>query len=133
MNNSMIWKSVFQVKAVINWVEAAVLLLADGWIRKSLALEPLANSEYSQLFFGLVFIIGIGYWWVSKDISRNHDIIRLGIYAQFSVFTVLAYHTLFGDVHPLYLISGVIDLVFAILFVLFLYSYARNERVAASS
>jgi len=127
MNNSRLWKSVFQIKAVINWVEAVVLLLADRWIRQSLALEPLANVEYSQLFFGLVFIIGIGYWWVSQDISTNHAIVKLGIYAQFSVFTVLAYHTLFSDVHPLYLISGVTDLVFAILFSVFLYSYSRPK------
>jgi len=127
MNNSRLWKSVFAIKAVINWVEAVVLLLADGWIRQSLALEPLANVEYSQLFFGLVFIIGIGYWWVSQDISTNHAIVKLGIYAQFSVFAVLAYHTRFGDVHPLYLISGVIDLTFAILFTVFLYSYSRTK------
>lgn len=81
-------------------------LFADRWIRESLSLEPLANPEYSQLFFALVFIIGIGYWWVSRDVSYNHDIVKLGIYAQSCVFTVLAYHTLVGNIHPLYLMRG---------------------------
>ena len=127
MKNSMTWKYVFLLKAVINWVESVVLLFTDGSIRELLNQKPLVNTEYSQIFLALVFIIGIGYWWVGSDISRNHDIVKLGIYAQSSVFVVLAYHTLVGNLHPLYLIPGVIDLVFAILFGLFLYSYTRTK------
>jgi hypothetical protein len=127
MNNPMTWKYIFQLKAAINWIESVALLFADRWIRELLGEKPLTNPEYLQLFVVLVFIIGIGYWWVSQDISRNREIVKLGIYAQYSVFGVLAYQTLIGNVHPLYLIPGVIDLIFAILFSLFLYSYARTK------
>jgi hypothetical protein len=130
MNNSIPWKLIFQVKAVINWIEAVLFLFADRIVRDALHTEPLANPEYSQLFYGLVIIIGIGYWWVGRDISQNHDIVRLGILAQSSVFTVLAYHTLFGNLHPFYLISGVVDLSFAILFIWFLYSYSRSGETS---
>ena len=123
----MTWKYIFQLKAAINWVESVFLLFSDQWIREVLDQEPLTNPEYSHLFLVLVFIIGIGYWWVSKDIERHHDIIKLGILAQSSVFVVLAYHTLVNKLHPLYLIPGIIDLVFAILFSLFLYSYPRTK------
>jgi hypothetical protein len=127
MNNPMTWKYIFQLKAIINWIESIALLFADRWIRELLGEKPLINPEYLQLFVVLVFVIGIGYWWVSQDISRNREIVKLGIYAQSSVFVVLAYQTLIGNVHPFYLISGVIDLIFAILFGLFLYSYARTK------
>jgi hypothetical protein len=127
MDNPTTWKYIFQLKAAINWIESLALLFADRWIRELLGQEPLTNPEYLQLFVVLVFVIGIGYWWVSQDISRNHEIVKLGIYAQCSVFVVLAYQTLVGNVHPLYLIPGVIDLIFAILFGLFLYSYARTQ------
>ncbi len=123
----MTWKYIFQLKAAINWIESLALLFADRWIRELLGQKPLTNPEYLQLFVVLVFVIGIGYWWVSQDISRNREIVKLGIYAQYSVFGVLAYQTLIGNVHPLYLIPGVIDLIFAILFSLFLYSYARTK------
>jgi len=125
MNNPMTWKYVFQLKAIINWIESIALLFADRWIRELLGEKPLINSEYLQLFVVLVFVIGIGYWWVSQDISRNREIVKLGIYAQSSVFVVLAYQTWIGNVHPFYLIPGVIDLIFAILFGLFLYSYTN--------
>lgn len=123
----MTWKYIFQLKAAINWIESVALLFADRWLRELLGEKPLTNPEYLQLFVVLVFVIGIGYWWVSQDISRNREIVKLGIYAQCSVFVVLAYQTLVGNVHPLYLIPGVIDLIFAILFGLFLYSYARTQ------
>jgi hypothetical protein len=127
MNNPMTWKYIFQLKAMINWIESLALLFADRWIRELLGEKPLTNPEYLQLFVVLVFVIGIGYWWVSQDISRNREIVKLGIYAQSSVFVVLAYQTLVGNVHPFYLIPGVIDLIFAILFGLFLYSYAQTK------
>ncbi|MBD1909396.1 MULTISPECIES: hemerythrin domain-containing protein [unclassified Leptolyngbya] len=129
LNQTAPWKLVFQSKAVINWFEAVVFLLGDRWIRTWLQTEPLVNSEYSQLFYGLVFIIGIGYWWVSNDIQQNHGIVRLGILIQSSVFLILAYHTLLGNLHPLYLVSGVLDLIFAILFSIFLYSSRFNLRL----
>ncbi|WP_348231522.1 hypothetical protein [Funiculus sociatus] len=112
---------------MINWIESLALLFADRWIRELIGEKPLTNPEYLQLFLVLVIVIGIGYWWVSQDISRNHEIVKLGIFAQYSVFGVLAYQTLIGNVHPLYLIPGVIDLIFAILFSVFLYSYAQNK------
>lgn len=121
------WKYVFLLKAVINWIESVVLLFADSSIRELLNLQPLLNPEYFQLFLALVFIIGIGYWWVGNDISRNHEIVKLGTYAQYCVFAVLAYQTVVGNIHPLYLMPGIIDLVFAILFSLFLYSYSRSK------
>lgn len=127
MSNLQAWKYVFLVKAAINWVESVALLLGDSAIRQWLNLKPLVNTEYSQLFLALVFVIGIAYWWVGQDISHNHGIIKFGIYAQTSVFVVLAYQTAIGNVHPIYLIPGVIDLTFAILFGVFLYSYARKE------
>jgi hypothetical protein len=127
MNNPTTWKYVFQIKAVINWIESLALLFADRWIRELIGEKPLTNPEYLQLFLVLVIVIGIGYWWVSQDISRNREIVKLGIFAQYSVFGVLAYQTLIGNVHPLYLIPGVIDLTFAILFSVFLYSYAQNK------
>ena len=127
MNNQMTWKYIFQLKAIINWVESVFLLLSDQWIREVLGEKPLTNPEYSHLFLALVFVIGIGYWWVGNDISRNQGIVKLGIIAQSSVFVVLAYHTLVGKLHPFYLVPGVIDLTFAILFGVFLNSYARTQ------
>jgi hypothetical protein len=127
MKNERFWKSVFLTKSSITCAEGAALFFADSWLRQFLHNQPLINVEYSQLFFGLVFLIGVAYWWISNDISKNHGIIKFGIGAQFLVFVLLAYHTLIGNVHPLYLIPGVIDLVFAILYSVFLFLYSIHQ------
>ncbi len=129
MKNLAFWKSVFLTKSIITCAEGAALFFADSWIRNLLNAQPLFNVEYSQLFFGLVFFIGVAYWWVANDISNNHGIIKFGICAQSLVFAILAYHTAIGTIHPLYLIPGIIDLIFAILYsvFLFLYSYKQAE------
>jgi len=127
MNNSAFWKSVFLSKSVITSAEAAALFVGDAWLRAYLHTSPLINVEYSQLFFGLVFFIGVAYWWVGSDLDSNHGIIKFGICAQSLVFTLLAYHTAIGNVHPLYLLPGIIDLVYAILYSAFLYFYNQAK------
>jgi hypothetical protein len=62
-------------------VEAIILLVGDRQIRAFLHTQPLVDAEYSQLFYEFVFIIGIGYWWTSQDISQNYGIVKLGTYA----------------------------------------------------
>jgi hypothetical protein len=123
----MTWKYLFLSKAVINWAEVVGLLFGDQWIRELLNLKPLTNPEYLHMFIVLIFIFGIGYWWVGNDLSSNRDLVKLGICAQSLVFPVLVYHTVIGNLHPLYLIPGVIDQVYSILFGLFLYSYNETK------
>ena len=127
MKNLGFWKSVFLTKAIITSAEGAALFFADSWLRNFLNTQPLVNVEYSQLFYGLVFFIGVAYWWVSSDISQNHGIIKFGICAQSFVFAILAYHTIVRNLHPLYLIPGIIDLIFAILYTVFLFQYSKNQ------
>lgn len=131
MRNLGFWKSVFLTKSIITCAEGAALFFADSWLRNFLNARPLVNVEYSQLFFGLVFFIGVSYWWVSSDIFKNHGIIKFGICAQSFVFVELAYHTIVGNIHPLYLIPGIIDLIFAILYTVFLFLYSQNQAEPA--
>lgn len=129
MNSLAFWKSVFLTKSVITCAEGAALFFADLQLCNLLNAQPLVNVEYSQLFFGLVFFIGVAYWWVGNDLSKNRGIVKFGICAQSLVFAILAYHTMRGNIHPLYLIPGIIDLILAILYsvFLFLYSYKQAE------
>lgn len=131
MNDLTFWKSVFLTKSVITAAEGAVLFISDAWLRYILHAPPLINAEYSQLFYGTVFFIGIAYSWVSSDISKNIGIIKFGICVQTFVFFVLAYHTFVGNIHPLYFTPGIIDLIFAILYSVFLVQYSQVQTEPA--
>ncbi len=73
-----------------------------------------------QLFFALVLVFGFGYYWVSRNLGKNHAVVGMGIIGKLLVFLILGYHWLAGGVSNLSAITGVGDLVFAALFAEFL-------------
>jgi len=83
-------------------------------------MQALNYPATMQLAMALVFVFGIGYYWVSKDLSKNHDIVKLGIIAKILVFLIFSYHYLFGNMPLMIALFSVVDLIFAILFIEFL-------------
>ena len=79
------------------------------------------------LFLGLAFVFGIGYYWVSKDIHQNHAIVRMGIIGKIIVFLGLTADAVASNISTLMIGPGIVDLIFAILFIEFL-STAKKHR-----
>ncbi len=124
MNRKSYYKWLFIIGALWNWGAAVLFSFWHDPIFARFGLKALNYPAVMQLAMALVFAFGIGYYWVSKDLSTNHDIVKLGIIAKTLVFVVLFYHYLVGNI-PLALAScGVVDLIFAILFMEFLKSVA---------
>jgi hypothetical protein len=89
---------------------------------------PRPDPVYRALFLALAFVFGLGYWWVGRDPCRNRDIIRMGVLGQLSVFTVLMYAVVFTS-RPMpepFLMPGLVDLVFALAFLVFLRNYPHR-------
>jgi hypothetical protein len=43
-----------------------------------LGMKELSYPVLMYALLILVFVFGIGYYWVSRDINNNHDIVKLG-------------------------------------------------------
>jgi hypothetical protein len=126
VGNTVFWQRVFRIKGVWNCVVSVGFLLGDDVLRDWLQI-PRPDPIYRALFLALAFAFGLGYWWVGRDLDKNHDIIRMGILGQLSVFTIVAYAVGFMQ-PPLpwpYLLPAIIDLVFAVAFLAFLWTYPR--------
>jgi hypothetical protein len=125
-NRAAFWRVVFRTKAVYNCVSSVAFFLAEDWLRDRMSVYR-PDPVYRSLFLALAFTFGLGYWWVGRNLERNHDIIRMGILGQLSVFSVLAYAV--GAGNPSlpwpYILPGVIDLTFAVAFFVFLLTYPR--------
>ena len=78
------------------------------------------------LFMALAFVFGIGYYWVSRDIHKNHDIVWMGIIAKLMVFIGVLWAGIVGQIHFMLVGSGTVDLIFSILFIEFLKSYKTS-------
>lgn len=121
------YKKMFFIGAIWNWV--ATLTFAIGW-KILFPLFGMASPNYLvfyMLFLGLCFVYGIGYFWVSRDISSNHGIVRMGIIGKLLVFAGFLIAWVMGEVPLIIVGSGIVDLIFAILFIDFLKSYGKME------
>ncbi len=78
-----------------------------------------------QSFLFLVANLGIGYFIVSMDISKNHGIVVIGILAKLGYFLICLIYFIIGDVDILTLLFSSVDILFSILFIEFLINYKK--------
>jgi hypothetical protein len=121
MEKKTYYKYLFIVSAIWNWV-AGILFIAAG------LGEPV--SLLQSLYVGLgntILLVGIGFFFVSRDVKKNNAIALMGIIGKFIAFiSVLIYFSLgVGDLTTV--IAGTIDLIFALLFIEFLKGVKRLE------
>lgn len=127
MNLTTYYRSMFLIGALWNWGAALLFFFAFGPIFAWLGMRELNYPLIIQAFLLLVFVFGIGYFWVSRDLNKNHDIVKMGILAKTSLFILFSYYYLTGDIHVLIELCLFVDLVFAVLFTEFL---TRAKKVA---
>lgn len=119
------YKKMFFVGAIWNW--AATLPFALGYK----ILFPLFGMKlpdylvFFMMFLGLAFVYGLGYFWVSQDIHKNHGIVKMGIIGKLIVFVALSWAWMAGEVPVILVGPGIADLIFAILFIEFLNTYKK--------
>ena len=125
--DSRCWRTVFKAKGLYNYGASLSMLFLDDWLRAMLHGPP-ADPAYRTMFLALCFAFGMGYSTVSRDLTKNHAVIRMGIFGQLAVFAVTTW-AVFLARFPLpliYLLPAVIDLVFAIAFLVFLWKYPKT-------
>ena len=75
-----------------------------------------------------VFVMGVGFYFVYRNMYRNVDIVKIGIIFK-SVYTALAFYYVFIENMPwVFSIFGVLDIVFIIFFILFLRAFKREAQ-----
>jgi len=67
-----------------------------------------------------LFVFGLGYYWVSRDLSRNRDLVKLGVVGKPLVFVVFLGHAFIKEIPVLLVAPSVVDLLFGALFLEFL-------------
>jgi hypothetical protein len=114
------WKGVFYVKGVWNCAFTAVCFFTEDALRDHLGVSR-PDPTYRAMFLALAFIFGLGYWRVGQDITGNRDIVRGGALGQTAVFVTVAHAVLVARSLPaLFIVPGAVDLIFAVLFAVFL-------------
>jgi hypothetical protein len=123
------YKGLFLIGAIWNWIVAPVFFFAYKPIIKSLELPPLQYVVPLRLSMALVFVFGIAYFYVFKDLARNRNCAKLGVYSKTLVFVLLTYYWIAGEIVFALVIPGVVDLIFAGLFLEFLIRFKHIPEI----
>ena len=116
--------------AIWNLLGGTIILGFAQWIFGAAGLTPPHPPLYYQAWVALFMTFGIGYVMISRDLYGNKNIVWLGMIGKLAFAAVFLYnfYRFAGEVPQLFLIPVIGDLVFVILFALFLRFAQRNAR-----
>lgn len=124
------YKQLFLIGAIWNWSAAAIFALGYKILFPLFGMAIPLYPVFFQMFLGLAFVFGIGYFWVSKDLDKNHDIVRMGIIGKLFVFAAMLWAWVSGQIPLILTGAGVVDLLFAVLYMEFLFTCKNTEARA---
>ncbi len=112
------YRMVFLVGAAYDMILGALFFLAWRPIYDALGVQPPGHTAYLHIATAYIFVQGLSYWYVSRNIIRNLDLVRLGIVYKAVYVGLAAYYLVIGQLlHAVFAWFAVFDLVFLLLFV----------------
>jgi hypothetical protein len=99
---------------------AVLFLLTSQKFRQDTGFPGSADTISLQLLASSLLVFGLGYYWVSRDLSRNRDLVKLGVTGKPLVILVFFAHALLHEIPWLVTVPSVVDALFGALFLEFL-------------
>lgn len=113
------WIRVFTAAAIFNVLIGLPLLIDPSMMPKFVPL-PAGDFIWPRLAGGLIFFMGVGYWIVSRNLDTNRSIIVIGAGGKLLTALMLSIYWIKGTIGFWTFSLGLIDLIFALLFIRFL-------------
>jgi hypothetical protein len=122
LTRAQYYQGLFLAAAVWNAFSAGAVLflLSNARFRQEMGLPGPPDRISLHLLASCLFVFGLGYYWVSIDLSRNRDLVKLGVIGKPLVFVVFFMHALAQEIPILLVIPSTVDLLFGALFLEFL-------------
>jgi hypothetical protein len=122
------YRLLFLAAAVWNALAAGAVLflLTRAKFRQEMGFPGPPDTISVQLLASCLFVFCFGYYWVSRDLSRNRDLVKLGVIGKPLVFFVFFGHAVARDIPMVLVIPSLMDLLFGVLFLEFLVR-SRNK------
>jgi hypothetical protein len=99
---------------------AVLFLLTSAKFRQVMGFPGPPDTIGLQLLASCLFVFGLGYYWASRDLSRNRDLVKLGVIGKPLVFFVFFGHALAQEIPMVLVLPSFVDLLFGALFLEFL-------------
>ncbi len=120
------YKSVFLIASIYDLILGVMFFFFYKNVFSYFDIVLPSEPMYLQMSAAFVMAMGIGYYFVYRNLHKNTDLVKLGIIYKI-VYSLLAiYFYLKGLAHVVFLWFAIFDVVFLILFVRFL-RYAKKS------
>jgi hypothetical protein len=121
------FKGLFLVAAIYDFVFGVIFCFFYATIYTMFNIVLPDYPVYLQMAAAFVIAMGVGYYFVFKNLYRNIDLVKLGVVYKlfYSGITTMFYFT--GKAHVLFLWFAAFDATFMLLFIWFLV-YAKKDR-----
>lgn len=122
MNYLKISKNVFLISSIYDFVLGFLFFLFYKPVFNFLNITIPPHPEYLQMSAAFVAVLGIGYFFIYKNIARNRDLWKLGILYKITYFLLIFYYYfILNTANIVFLYFAFVDVIFVALF-LILYS-----------
>jgi hypothetical protein len=119
----------FLVAALYDGILGAVFFLFFRPMFERMGVALPNNTSYIHLTAGFIFVQGVGYWLVYRNMLRNVDLVKVGVVYKAIYALVALYYLAIGQlINAVFAWFAVCDLLFIVGFVWFLV-LARPERL----
>ncbi|WP_171172779.1 hypothetical protein [Ruegeria sp. HKCCA0370] len=126
------WRRLLIAKGLYNCVGTFGLVVFSDWALNCLGLDA-GDRLFFYLFALHAFVFGLGFMAVAFNPDRNHTIIATGAFAQLGLAGLSIWYTTSGSADVLLLGPGAVDLVFGVLFLVFLWNYQWSSAEPRSA
>ena len=126
--NESFFKWLFLVAAIYDIVLGVLFLFWYKQIYNYFNIEMLNFPAYLQMSAAFVFAMGVGYYFVYKNMYRNVDLVKLGVVYKAAYSGVVGYFYFTNIANIMFFWFALIDFGFLLLFVLFLVEVRKDGR-----
>ena len=129
LTNERLYRILFLIAALYDFILGFVFFAFMGFflediLKLTLPLYP----AFFQAAAAFVFVMGVGFYFVYRNMYRNIDIVKVGIIFKLFYTGLAFYYVFFGGMPWIFSVFGFLDLVFIVFFVFFLRAVRREVQ-----
>ena len=127
LKNEKAYRYLFLIAALYDFILGFIFFTFLRFFFEDLFRIPYPlYPAFFQAAAAFVFVMGVGFYFVYRNMYRNIDIVKVGIVFKL-VYTGLAFYHVFVKGMPwIFSVFGFLDIIFIVLFIFFLLAVRRE-------
>jgi hypothetical protein len=122
------WKIFFLIASIYDLILGIVFFFFYTMVYNYFDVTLPVYPMYLQMAAAFVIAMGVGYYFVYKNLYRNIDLVKLGVVYKLTYSGVAIYFYFANLANILFLWFAMIDIIFMIFFVIFLIYASKDGR-----